>query len=252
MNTVRSQDGTSIAYEQSGKGPALIMVVGAFNDRSTAMPLSKFLEGHFTTINYDRRGRGDSGDTLPYGVEREVEDLAALIKAAGGSAHLFGFSSGAVLSVKAAAQGLPITKLALYESPPISPTDPIIDQLRELVETGRRGDAVELFQASIGLPSELIAQLRHAPFRPGLEKMAHTLVYEMTLINDKTLLSGDMAAVNAPTLVIDGANSPPVMHHASQALAKGIPGAQYRSLAGQDHNIVPEVLAPVIVEFLVS
>src|SRR5215207_6319681 len=118
MKTVTSKDGTPIAFEQSGKGPAIIMVVGAFNDRSTAVPITQLLEQDFTVFNYDRRGRGDSGDTPPYAIEREIEDIQALIDEAGGSASLFGYSSGAILGLKAVAQGLAISKLAMYEPPP--------------------------------------------------------------------------------------------------------------------------------------
>jgi len=164
------------------------MVVGAFNDRSTTAPLAKVLEPRFTVLNYDRRGRGDSSDTAPYSVEREIEDLGALINEAGGSSAVFGYSSGANLALKAAASGLAITKLALYEPPfqvdesrPRPPAD-LPEQLTKLVSAGRRGDAVELYQTkAVGIPEEVVAQLRHAPFRPGLEAIAHTLIYDACL-----------------------------------------------------------------------
>src|SRR5664279_5624584 len=147
MNTVTSKDGTRIAFEQSGAGSAIILVLGAFNDRATGVPLSRFLEARFSVFNYDRRGRGDSGDTAPYAIEREIEDLDALIAQAGGSACVFGYSSGAILSLRAAANGLAISKLALYEPPPTGGrAGTLAPRLAELVAAGQRGEAVELFQ----------------------------------------------------------------------------------------------------------
>ncbi len=181
MEKVVSNDGTTLAFDQSGEGPAIILVVGAFNDRATGAPLARFLERHFTVFNYDRRGRGESGDTAPYAIEREIEDLDALIAQAGGSAFVFGYSSGATLALRAAAHGLAISRLALYDPPPSgSRAGQIAPQLAELIAADRRGDAVELFQTeAVGIPAAVVAQLRNAPFRPYLEKMAHTLVYEL-------------------------------------------------------------------------
>src|SRR5712691_8303653 len=177
--TVRSSDGTAIAYERYGDGPPLILVVGAFNERSTGAPLAHYLAPHHTVYIYDRRGRGESGDSAPYAIEREIEDLHALIGAAGGSAAVFGFSSGALLAAKAAARGLAVAKLVLYE-PPFLMVDPRADhagRIAELVAAGLRGDAVEYFQTQlVGIPPEIVMQLRDAPFRAGLEATAHTLV----------------------------------------------------------------------------
>ncbi|MGB8644891.1 MAG: alpha/beta hydrolase [Anaerolineae bacterium] len=249
MSTVTSKDGTRIAFEQSGAGPAIILVVGAFNDRATGAPLARFLEPHFTVFNYDRRGRGDSGDTAPYAIEREIQDLQALIATAGGSAFVFGYSSGATLALRAAAQGLAISQLALYEPPPTGgKAGNLAPRLAELIAAGRRGDAVELFQTeAVGIPAAVVAQLRNAPFRPALEKMAHTLVYESTILG--ALPAGLVASVQAPTLVIDGAASPEVMRHAAQSLAEALPAGRYRTLDGQGHDIVPAVVAPVLQEF---
>src|SRR5229473_1793970 len=182
MKTVVSADGTKIAFDQTGEGPPVILVVGAFNDRATGAPLAKALESRFTVLNYDRRGRGASGDTQPYAVEREVEDLDALIREVGGAARVFGYSSGGSLALEAAARGLNITKLALYEAPfmvgdddsrPRPPKD-MARQLAKLVASGRRGDAVELFQTEmVGIPEQVVVQIRHAPFRPALEAAAH-------------------------------------------------------------------------------
>src|SRR5712691_4903736 len=191
MRKVISKDGTPIAFDQSGEGPPVILVVRAFNDLSTRAPLAAQLSEHFTVFNYDRRGRGASGDRTPYAIEREIEDLAALITEAGGSSSVFGYSSGAVLALKAAASGLAISRLALYEPPfPVDDGFPklardVSARLTELISSGRRGEAVELFQTEmVGIPAEIVAQLRHAPFRPALETIAHTLVYEATLLSD--------------------------------------------------------------------
>ena len=159
MNKVISKDGTTIAFEQSGEGPAVILVVGAFNDRATGAPLARFLERRFTVFNYDRRGRGESGDTPPYAIEREIEDLDALIAQAGGSACVFGYSSGATLALRAAAHGLAISQLALYDPPPTgAKAGDLAPQLTEFIAAGRRGDAVELFQTeAVGIPAAVVA-----------------------------------------------------------------------------------------------
>src|SRR4051812_45993274 len=170
MPTVTSRDGTSIAFDCVGQGRPLVLVVGAFNDRTTGAPLADFLAPHFSVFTYDRRGRGDSGDTLPYAVEREIDDLAAVMDAAGGAAAVFGYSSGANLALQAAGHGLPITRLALYDAPyiadhghvPASTDDAA--HLAELITAGRRGEAVEYFQRHlVGLPEEVVTQLRQAP-----------------------------------------------------------------------------------------
>ncbi len=144
MQQITSKDGTTIAFDQSGTGPAIILVVGAFNDRATTAPLARVLERHFTVFNYDRRGRGESGDTEPYAIEREIEDIDALIAQSGGAASIFGYSSGAILALRAAAHGLNIPRLALYEPPPTGArAGQLAPQLTELIAAGRRGDAVE-------------------------------------------------------------------------------------------------------------
>ena len=252
MGTVTSKDGTRIAFDSSGQGPAIILVVGAFNDRATGAPLARFLEQHFTVFNYDRRGRGESGDAAPYAIEREIEDLDALIAQAGGSACVFGYSSGATLALRAAAHGLAISQLALYDPPPTgTKAGHLAPQLAELIAAGRRGDAVELFQTeAVGIPTAVVAQMRNAPFRPALEKMAHTLVYESTIL--QALPTGLIASVRVPTLVIDGEKSPEVMRHAAQSLAQALPNGRYRTLEGQTHDIVPAVVAPVLEGFFLT
>jgi pimeloyl-ACP methyl ester carboxylesterase len=258
MNTVTSADGTVIAFDQFGGGPPVIMTAGAFNTRSTTEPLARALAPQFTVLNYDRRGRGDSGDTAPYAVDREIEDIGALIAAVGGSAAVFGYSSGATLALKAAASGLPVTKLVLYEPPfrtddshPGLPAD-FAGQLAELAAAGRRGDAVELYQTkAVGIPEGVVAQLRHAPFRPGLEAIAHTLAYDAAIIGDLSM-PPELASVTTPALVISGEQSPPFLRSAARAAAATLPGGQLASLPGQSHDINPEATAPVMAEFLAS
>jgi pimeloyl-ACP methyl ester carboxylesterase len=256
MNKVISRDGTEIAFDRTGEGSPIILVVGAFNDRATGAPLAKLLEPHFTVFNYDRRGRGSSGDTAPYAVEREIEDLEALIAEAGGSASVFGYSSGGNLSLKAAAHGLAISKLALYEPPfivddnaPRPPAD-LVEQLTVLISSDRRGDAVELFQTkAVGIPPEVVAGLRKAPFWPNLEKIAHTLIYDATIVGNLSIPAEWATSITLPTLVIAGGESKQKFRLAEEALASLLQNAEYLSLDGQTHDIVPPVLAPVLKEF---
>lgn len=256
MKTAISADGTKIAFDQTGDGPPVILVVGAFNQRPTGAPLAKALEPEFTVFNYDRRGRGASGDTLPYAVEREVDDLEALIRAAGGAARVFGYSSGAILALEAVAHGLNITQLALYDAPIMvgderpRPSKEMAAQLAKLVAAGRRGEAVELFQTRlVGIPEDVVAQMRHAPFRRALEAIAHTLVYDATLVGDMTLPTAKLRAIKAPTLVVYGGASPAFMGSAANAMAKALPDGQVRGLDGQNHDIDPAALGPVLIEF---
>jgi len=261
MSKVLSKDGTAIAFDRSGQGPAIIMVNGALATRSAEERVDASLSRHFTVFAYDRRGRGESGDTAPYAVEREVEDLDALISEAGGSAFVFGHSSGAVLALEAA-RLLPtgITKLAVYEPPfiiddsrPPVPED-YVQQLTELVSSGRRGDAVAYFMTrAVGVPAEEVAQMRNAPMWPAFEAVAHTMAYDGTIMGDTTsgspLPIRKWANVLVPTLVMDGGESPAFMHHGAQALADILPNAQHRRFPGQDHGVAGEVLVPALVEF---
>jgi pimeloyl-ACP methyl ester carboxylesterase len=259
METVASADGTVIAFDRYGDGPPVIMTVGAFSTRSQTEPLAQALASRFTVLNYDRRGRGDSGDTVPYSVEREFDDIAALIGQAGGSAAVFGHSSGATLALKAAASGLPITHLVLYEPPfNTGDSDPALaagfaGELAELVAAGRRGDAVELYQAkAAGIPQEVVAQMRQAPFRPGLEAIAHTLAYDAAIIADRSLPARELTTVTVPALVITGDQSPPFLRNAARAAAEQMPRGRLAVLPGQGHDINPDATAPVIADFLAS
>jgi len=254
MHTTTSADGTSIAYERAGSGEPIVFVAGAFNDRTTLAPLAKELEDRFTVITYDRRGRGDSGDTAPYAVEREIEDLDAVIAAAGGSAYVFGFSSGAVIALKAAARGSAITGLALYE-PPLEPgAGPVgadfPNRIAALVRDGRRGDAVELFQReAVGLPPEMIAGIRQMPFWPALEAAAHTLVYDTTITGPAAPTPQDLARVTVPVVVMNGASTIGDAEKWAIATAAALPnGRHQRMSAGENHTIDPAAAAPVVAE----
>ena len=233
----------------------MILVGGGSVVRPATTPLAELLADHFIVVNYDRRGRGDSGDTPPYAVEREVEDLDAVIAAAGGSAFVYGTSSGGVLALEAAASGLAVRKLALWE-PPFSLDEsrrPPADTARtytKLVAAGRRGDAVEYFMAEVvGLPPEFVAEARKAPWWKAQEALAHTLAYDATIMGDYSLPVERAAGVTVPTLVIAGGASFSFMHETAQALADVIPDGRHRTLEGQEHNVDPAALAPVLVEF---
>jgi pimeloyl-ACP methyl ester carboxylesterase len=255
METATSSDGTVLAYDRSGDGPPLVLVQGAFNDRQTTAPLARALPD-FTVLNLDRRGRGESGDTAPYAVEREIDDLATIIEAAGGRAAVFGYSSGANLVVRAASAGLPISALVLYEpaynahdGDAMLPDD-LPAQLTELVDAGDRGGAVERYQSvAVGLPDPVIDQLRHAPFRASMEAIAHTLAYDAAVVGNRSLPS-DLDAVRVPTLVVRGEESPPFLRDSAEAVADALPDAELVTLAGQGHDIDPDATAAAIREFL--
>lgn len=252
--TTLSRDGTRIAFDRYGHGSPIITVVGAFNERPTAAPLAEWLaDKGFLVVTYDRRGRGDSGDTSPYAVQREIEDLGALIEAVGGTAGVFGFSSGAILSVQAVTQGLAISRLALYDAPYLVDTRGVdrTQPLAELIAADRRGDAVEYFQRElVGIPPEIVAQFRHAPFRPGLERIAHTLVYEAMIVSDGALPAADVAArATSPTLAIAGGAGSPIMPRAAQAIEQLLPNARAHILPELGHDLVPAALGPVLAEF---
>jgi pimeloyl-ACP methyl ester carboxylesterase len=244
-----------IAFDQSGHGPPVIIVLGAFNTRSTGAPLAAALAAKLTVINYDRRGRGESGDTAPYAVEREIEDLDTLVQKVGGAAAVFGFSSGAALALAAAIHGVAITRLALFDLPLRAErvADPIdhAGALAELVRAGRRGDAVEYFQRRmVGLPEPVIAQLRTAPFRPALEAMAHTLVYEATILGDGAIPIAKLARVRCPTLAIAAGRAHPMMRESAETVARGVRDGRALVLEDATHDLVPEVLAPPLFEHL--
>jgi pimeloyl-ACP methyl ester carboxylesterase len=259
MNQVMSKDGTAIAFDRSGQGPALILVGGAFQYRAIdprTAHLAALLAEQFTVFHYDRRGRGDSGDTPPYAVEREVEDLEALINEAGGSACVFGMSSGGVLTLDAAARGLAITKLALYELPFNSGDEQALQaaqdytrDLSALLSEGRRGDAVALAMTTWGAPAEAVAGMRQTPIWPLFESVAPTLAYDDAIMGDGAVPTERLASLIVPTLVMAGGASPAFMQEAAQAVARALPNGKLYTLAGQTHDVAPEALASVLGEF---
>lgn len=258
MPTVTSTDGTTIAFETSGAGPAVILVDGAlcYRDFGPMRPLAALLAPHFTVYAYDRRGRGESGDTTPYAVEREVQDIAALIGAAGGKAFVFGTSSGAALALQAAGHlGDRITKLALYEAPLNSDPQSVRrfkdyrEQIGALLANGQRGDTVEAFMRLVGTPDEAVAGMRQSPMWPMFEAVAPTLAYDAADMGDSSVPTERAAAVSTPALVMAGGASPAAMREAAKQIADAMPHARYQELDGQTHTVDVAVLAPVLIEF---
>jgi pimeloyl-ACP methyl ester carboxylesterase len=261
MNIATSRDGTAIAYDKTGSGPAVILVAGALCARlSWSGPqLATLLAPHHTVINYDRRGRGDSGDTKPYSVDREIEDIDALLDRAGGSAYLYGHSSGAALALEAALAlgGDRVGKLAMYEPAYNDAADArqawsqYTKQLQEYLSADRRGDAVALFMRSTGVPDSEIDGVRRAPTWPALEALAPTLAYDHAYIlgRDASVPAALAAQVTVPALLMSGGASYPFMHDTARTLGQAIPGAELRTLEGQTHAADVEVLAKVLLEF---
>jgi pimeloyl-ACP methyl ester carboxylesterase len=256
MDQVTSKDGTTIAFDRLGDGPPVVLISGGSVDRFSNAALADLLAADFTVYNYDRRGRGPSGDTAPYAIKREVEDIDAVVAAAGGSAHLYGSSSGAALALIAAEQ-LPdkITKLALWEPPFILDANarPPADQVQQyntMLAEGRRGDAAQYFMEKVvGMPAEFVAGARSQPWWAATEALAHTLPYDATIMGDYSLPTERAAAVAIPTIVLDGGASFGFMGPTAEALAKVLPQGKRVTLAGQEHNIDPTVLAPALKEF---
>jgi pimeloyl-ACP methyl ester carboxylesterase len=261
MDTIRSKDGTTIAFDKHGSGPALILVAGATSRRSSKADLADVLAPHFSVYNYDRRGRGGSGDTAPYAVDREIEDIDALIDEAGGSALLYGHSSGGCLALDATvALGDKVKGLAVYEVP--YNDDPqaqkswgeYITRLTDALTSNRRGDAVALFMAIAGAPEAEIESMRKAPFWGEMEAVAPTLAYDHTYVmgKDGSVPMERAAVVRVPTLLLTGGRGAPFMLETARTLSKVIPRATLRTLNGQTHVVQPEVLAPVLVEYFAA
>jgi pimeloyl-ACP methyl ester carboxylesterase len=263
MNTLSSHDRTTIAYDERGEGPALVLVDGALTVHSSGSgsELARLLAPHFTVYGFDRRGRGESGDTLPYAVDREIDDIEALIDRSGGRAFLYGHSSGGPLAMRAAIRlGGKVSKIAMYE-PPYN-NDPgaqeswsrYLRQLRQALAEGRRGDAVALFMRFVGTPAEQVARLRRAPFWPGMEAVAPTLAYDhAAILGEPWSVPTELAArVSVPALVMAGDAGLEFMPDAARVLSQAMPQGQLRMLRGQTHEVNPGVLAPVLVEFFGS
>jgi pimeloyl-ACP methyl ester carboxylesterase len=264
VSTVKSKDGTVIGFDRMGEGPAVILVGGAFQHRAfdpRTEQLAALLAEHLSVYHYDRRGRGDSGDTPPYSVGREIEDLDALISHAGGSAALYGESSGGNLVLEAA-RGLAVTKIAVWEAnvlvddsrPPLPHN--YVQRLTELSASDARDEAVAYFlTTAVGIPAEYLAPMRETPMWAGMEAVAHTLAHDGAVVGDS--MAGTPAAVErwrtvaVPTLVLDGGQTP-WMSTGADALAKALPRGQRRTLAGQEHGVAAEAIAPILSEFFTN
>ena len=258
MSQVRSKDGTTIAYQRSGNGPSLILVDGALCSRAfgPSLKIASLLAEQFTVYTYDRRGRGESGDTPPYAPAREVEDIAALIEAAGGSAVLVGLSSGGALSLEAAASGLAVNKVVAYEPPYVDDSGERGGaahkvRLEHLLADGNRGGAVKYFMKDmVGAPAPLVVMMRLMPWIwRKLEAVAHTLPYDAAVMTAFRIPRARFASIEVPVLVMNGGKTDPRLRNAARTIADVVPAARYGELAGQTHNVKPGVLAPAVAEF---
>lgn len=251
MDYVESADGTKIAFERIGSGPALILASGAFCDRRTFADLAALLAQHFTVTTYDRRGRGDSGDTQPYAVAREVEDIAALIAHAGTSVFLYGHSSGAILAVEAAAAGLAIDKLAVYDPPYVSEQVPgLTDRVRTMALSGdREGAATAFLTEAIGVPAEFVPMIKQGEDWNGMLGIAHTLWYDLMICSRDDVPVDQVTGIGVETLAMAGANSPDDLRRGSERLAAAMPNARLKIVEGQDHRLDNQVIAPILIDY---
>lgn len=250
-----STDGTTIAFERSGDGPAVVLVCGATSVRGAVADLAAALAPRFTAVSYDRRGRGDSGDTAPYAVEREIEDLAAVIAAVGGSAYVHGQSSGGALALRAAATGVAIPRVSVVEPPyrvegaPPAP-DRYLETLLEMNAAGRRGDAVAYFiTKAVGMPESEVENIKQTPMWAGLEAIAPTLAYDAMVMGDNQPPAALLSKVTQPMLAVSSEASPPWLIAGAAAAAAGVPNGTHRTLPGTFHDVPPETLVPVLTEF---
>lgn len=264
MAVVTSKDGTRIGFDRQGQGPPLVLVDGAmcYRDSGPMKPLAALLTPHFTVFTYDRRGRGESGDMPPWSLEREVEDIAALVREAGEPVHLYGISSGAVLALEAADRGVPIRKLALYEAPlmvddsrpPLG--EDFLPRMKQLLAQNRRGDAVKMFMKAVGVPAIGIVVMRVLPVWKKLTAIAHTLQYDLGLTTPyqqgRPLPPGVWSRASMPSLVMDGGKSPAWMRNAQAAIARALPRATARTLPGQNHMVGAKAIAPELIAFFSS
>jgi pimeloyl-ACP methyl ester carboxylesterase len=266
METTKSADGTIIAYDRTGDGPPLVVVVGALCNRRTFVPPAE-LTSRFTVCTYDRRGRGDSGDTQPYSPGREIEDLAAVVEAAAGGGGLndsrpgvfaFGHSSGAALALQATARGVPFAAVAAYEAPyMIAGTrelaaDPA-PRISAMVSSGHRAEAVRFWMTDVvQAPADMVTAMEKSPMWPGLEALAHTLPYDLAVAGDQGIPADELAKITVPVLILGGGNSPAWFKQTVEATAAVTPGARLAMLDGQDHGVPPEVITPVLTEFFLG
>jgi pimeloyl-ACP methyl ester carboxylesterase len=266
MQAVTSKDGTAIAYDRHGNGPTVILVAGALSSRrfKKMEELAELLAERCTVINYDRRGRGDSTEVKPYALPREVEDIEALIKAEGGSASLWGWSSGGALAMEAAGTGIGVERLAVYEVPFMvqpglkRPTPDYGERLDELVAADDRSGAVKHFMRNaIGIPAPFVALTRLMPIWKQMKESAHTLPYDWAALGAHRMYGApldpeEFASVKVPTLVVTGTKSPEALQSGSRGLAEVLPSGELRELEGVSHNIKMKKLAPVLAEFFAA
>jgi pimeloyl-ACP methyl ester carboxylesterase len=264
IDTLTSSAGTTIAFDRLGDGHPVIVVGGQLCDRALTGPTAEELAKHFAVINYDRRGRGDSGDTAPYAPEREIEDLGVLIAEVGGTASVYGHSSGAALALHATAAGLPITKLVLHEPPYNTQgdedrqraTQKEAEHIKTLLAEDCRGEAVEYFWRSIGMPQEMVDEMRHTPRWTELEAMAPTMAYDSEVMGDISRggeVPTDLAGrVRTETLVLIGEASPEWMIEVGKQVANALPNGRLSILEGQEHVVPPEALVSVLAEFFIG
>jgi pimeloyl-ACP methyl ester carboxylesterase len=259
MERVTSKDGTTITFDRLGDGPPVVLISGGSVDRLSNAGVAAILASDFAVYNYDRRGRGESGDTQPYAVDREIEDIDAVIEAAGGPVGLYGTSSGAALGLAAAAAGSAVSRLALWEVPYIigdsRPRPPANTPsiYRDLVAQGRRSDAAEYFAAKVvGLPAEFVEFMKTQPFWAATEALAHTLSYDAEIMGDYNIPEDLVRSVTTKTIVLDGGASPDWMHQTALRIAELLPNASHRTLEGQQHNVADDAIAPVLAEFFAS
>ena len=261
MAVAVSKDGTRIGFDRAGQGPPVVLVDGVMCYRGSGpmKPLAARLVPHFTVYTYDRRGRGESSDTPPWALEREVEDIAAIVREAGEPVYLYGISSGAVLALEAADRGVPIRKLALYEAPLIVDAtrpplgDDFLPRLTALVAANRRGDAVKMFMKAVGVPAIGIFVMRFMPVWKKLTAIGHTLQYDLGFTTPyqqgRPLSAGLWPGASMPALVMDGGKSPAWMRNAQAAIARVLPHATARTLPGQNHMVGADAIAPELIEF---
>jgi pimeloyl-ACP methyl ester carboxylesterase len=260
MKKVTSKDGTVIAYDQTGNGPAVILVDGAMCSRQFGpmKTLAPLLSQNFTVFAYDRRGRGDSSDQKPYTVEREIEDIQSLINEAGDSAFVLGMSSGAALVLQAVAKGLNISKVVLYEPPFVAdeagkrPPSDYRERVTELIALDKRSDAVKLFLSVVGAPSPVVFIMSLLPMWSKMKTIAHTLPYDAAIMGNFSSPTQLANSIKIPALVINGEKSPESLRNAAKKLASAIPNAKYSELSGQTHNVSTKVLAPTVIEFFLK
>lgn len=260
MPTLTSADGTTIAYDRVGDGPPIVLVDGAMCYRGAGPmdAIAQQLSGSFTVLTYDRRGRGESTDTLPYAVQREVEDLSALVDVAGGEAYVYAISSGVALALATAAASARISRLALHEPPFLAGLEDdsrsleYTAKLNELLDAGDRGGAIALFMARVGMPPQAIDGMRAGPGWATLEAIAPTLAYDDLQLAGGHVPRDVASTIAVPALVMGGGASPDFLQQAARATAEALPHGEYRTLDGQTHDVQADALAPVLTEFFAS